>query len=238
MGHFTAVLRVDRLMIKAKKLIRVKNFNYELDLQERTERGEGLELGKDTIVIKKEDLRVLKFKANKYDKIDELMADKWGLDQIDLTEPVRHKEKEKDVKKEREVEHDIKVVEKGESVCNKCNMDCKTSSGLQRHIDTKHRDIAGFVCKICNKGFVRRDGYKKNKRKHKTNEELEKLAEDKLPGKGEKTSGIYVCKDSSHNTPVYCLSRNSFKSHLKQFHREKKSSSALIAVKSLVVRAI
>ena len=150
--------------------------------------------------------------------IDELMADKWGVGQIDLTDQVRYKEKEKDVRKEREVEQDIQVVEKGESVCKKCNMDCKTSSGLQRHLDTKHRDIAEFVCKICNKGFVRRDGYKKHKWQHKTKKELEKLAEAKLPGKGQKTSGIYVCKHSSHNTAVYCLSRNSFKSHLKQFH--------------------
>ena len=36
--HFTADLRVDKLMIKANKLTRVHSFNYDMDMLERTER--------------------------------------------------------------------------------------------------------------------------------------------------------------------------------------------------------
>ena len=144
-----------------------------------------------------------------------------GVGQIDLGEC--DVERNKDVRKEREVDKDILSVEEGETVCKNCELDCKTSSGLQKHIDNKHKDIAPFVCKVCNKGFITRNGYKKHKVQHKSIQELKKVAEEKPPDRGEKTSGIYVCKAAMHSQPVYCLSRNSYKGHLKQFHGERKS---------------
>ena len=66
-GHFSTALRVNKIRMKASKWIRIRNFNFEEDMEEREGRGEGVVLGKDYVAVNKEKLRVLKYKAMKYD---------------------------------------------------------------------------------------------------------------------------------------------------------------------------
>ena len=56
-GHFSTALRVDKIRMKASKLVRIRNFNFEEDMEEREGRGEGVVLGKDYVAVNKEKLR-------------------------------------------------------------------------------------------------------------------------------------------------------------------------------------
>ena len=73
----------------------------------------------------------------------------------------------------------------GEKKCEKCN---KT---YQRHIDARHRGNFLFVCKICQKGFVSKSGYKMHKVTHKSEEQRQQTAKETV-SKSDKEAG-YLC---------------------------------------------
>ena len=39
-GHYNAALRVDKICIAAAKLVRIRNLNFDKDMEEREQRGE------------------------------------------------------------------------------------------------------------------------------------------------------------------------------------------------------
>ena len=69
------VMCTDKLMIIASSPKRFRNFSYELDLRERRQRGEGLDLvgGGDYVMIKSEELKQIKFKTRQYDHVKSIM---------------------------------------------------------------------------------------------------------------------------------------------------------------------
>ena len=86
----------------------------------------------------------------------------------------------------------------------------------------KHKDIYSFVCKVCNKGFTSRVGYSKHKLQHKPKSEIEKLAKEVVPEKGQKSAGIYVCKNEEHD-PIFFMSVQAFKKHEREVHKSSSS---------------
>ena len=78
-GHYNAALRVDKICIAAAKLVRIRNFNLKRTWS-RGRRGEGVEIGKDHVVVEREKLRVVKYKAQKFDQIQQLIEDTSGVD--------------------------------------------------------------------------------------------------------------------------------------------------------------
>ena len=77
-GHYSAVMRTDKMMIIGGTLKRFRNFNYQLDLRERRNRGEGLVdlVGSgDYVMIKSEDFKEFKFKARQYDHVKSKMEE-------------------------------------------------------------------------------------------------------------------------------------------------------------------
>ena len=65
----------DKTFIKATSLKRFRNFDYEGDLREREQRGEGIDFvgGCEYKVVKTAELKLLKFKARQYDRVKVLM---------------------------------------------------------------------------------------------------------------------------------------------------------------------
>ena len=55
-------------------------------------------------------------------------------------------------------------------------------------------------------------------------EEIEKLAKEELPPKGTKTSGVFVCKNDSHQKEIYFMSAQAFRKHVKEKHTDLKYS--------------
>ena len=77
-GHYSAVMRTDKMMIIGGTLKRFRNFSYQLDLKERRNRGEGLVdlVGSgDYVMIKSEDCKEFKFKARQYDRVKSIMEE-------------------------------------------------------------------------------------------------------------------------------------------------------------------
>ena len=58
--------------------MKVRNFNFEQDMEEREERTEGVDIGKEH-VVNREKLRVLKYKAMKLARIKEFIEDTSGV---------------------------------------------------------------------------------------------------------------------------------------------------------------
>ena len=76
-GHYSAIMRIDKKLMIAGSLKRFRNFDYEGDLREREQSGEGLDVagGGEYRVVKGADLKLLKFKARQYDRVKLLMDD-------------------------------------------------------------------------------------------------------------------------------------------------------------------
>ena len=197
-GHYNAALRVDKIYIAAAKLVRIRNFNFDKDMEEREERGEGVEIGKDHVVAEREKLRILKYKAQKLDQIQQFIEDTSGvgLTSTDVSNvgKMPSKTSVQHSLKRKEEELNIQVVKEGDVKCEKCHRDFKSTADLKQHIDVKHNDLYSYVCSKCNKEFTSRPGYKKHKLQHKSKVEIEKFAKEELPAKGEKVLGCLCVK--------------------------------------------
>ena len=241
-GHFSTALRVNKIRMKASKLVRIRNFNVEEDMEEREGRGEGVVLGKDYVAVNKEKLRVLKYKAMKYDKIKEFVDDSSGvaattLDLSSVRSSVSTSQPRISSIRGKEEEPNIQVVGEEDVKCNKCQKEFKSTAELKQHIDVKHKDIYSFVCRVCNKGFTSRVGYSKHKLQHKPKSEIEKLPKEVVPEKGKKSTGVNVCKNEGHE-PIYFMSVQAFKKHMKEKHINLKFTSAQVVGRNLAPKVI
>ena len=73
-GHYSAILRIDKTLVRTGSLKRFRNFDYERDLREREQSGEGIDFaGGEYKTVKTEELKLLKFKARQYDRVKVLM---------------------------------------------------------------------------------------------------------------------------------------------------------------------
>ena len=179
-GHYNAALRVDKICIAATKLVRIRNFSFEKDIEEREERGKGVEIGKNHVVVEREKLRVLKHKAQKFDQIQQFIEDisEVTLPSTDVSN-VGKMSSTTSVQpslKRKEEEPNIQVVKEDDLKCEKCHREFKSTADLKQHFDVKHKDLYSYVCGKCNKGSTSRSGYKRHKLKHKSKEEIDKLA--------------------------------------------------------------
>ena len=159
------------MVIIGGTLKRFRNFNYELDLKERRNRGEGLVdlVGSgDYLIIKSEDFKDLKFKARQYDHVKSIMEETEET-QSEFVQPQG---------KKRQLGEDIPDAVEGEKACEKCHNKFITTGSYQKHIDSKHRDIYNHICKVYNKGFVNQTGYKMHKLTHRTESDKERIAKE------------------------------------------------------------
>ena len=205
-AHYSAVMRTDKMMIIGGTLKRFRNFNYELDLKERRNRGEGLVdlVGSgDYVMIKSEDFKELQFKASHYDHVKSIMEE---------TEETQSEFVQSQGKK-RQLRKDILDAVEGKKACEKCHKNFKITGSYQKHIDSKHRGIYNYICKVCNKGFVNKTGYKMHKLTHRTESDKERIAKETV-FKSDKEQ-TYVCKDKSHKKNVFFSSKRAFKTHMK-----------------------
>ena len=142
-----------------------------------------------------EKLKILKYKAQKLDQIQELIEDTSGvgLTSTDVSNvgKMMSKTSVQPSTKRKEEETNIQVVKEGDV---KCENITGISADLKQHIDVKYKDLYTYVCSKCNKGFTSRAGYKKHKLQHKSKEKIEKLAKEELPAQETKSSGVCVCK--------------------------------------------
>ena len=58
-----------------------------------------------------------------------------------------------------ELGHDI-------TICPRCKVDQKTHTKLLTHVKKYHEDIFNFLCKECDRGFIKRDGWKTHVKGH------------------------------------------------------------------------
>ena len=208
-GHYSAVMHTDKFMIIGGTLKRFRNFNYDLDLSERRMRGEGLlDLVKsgDYAVVKSDDLKELRFKAKQYDKVQNTMEE---------TEQTQSEfvEQQGSKGKKRQLGEDIRDPVEGQKECDICHKKFQTTASVQKHVDSKHRDIHNYVCKLCNKGFMNKSGYKLHKLTHRTESEKETMAKETV-SKSDKEQ-TYVCKNTVHKKHVYFSSKRAHKKHIK-----------------------
>ena len=154
-------------------------------------------------MIKSEEFKELKFKASQYDHVKSIMEE---------TEETQSKFVQSQGKK-RQLGEDIPDAVEGEKVCEMCNKKFKTAGSYQKHIDSKHRDIYNYICKVFSKGFVNKSGYKMHKLTHRTESDKERIAKETV-SKSDKEQ-TYVCKDKSHKKNVFFSSKRAFKNHMK-----------------------
>ena len=171
-------------------------------MEEGEERGEGVEIGKDHVVVEREKLRVLKYKAQKFDQIQQFIEDTSGvgLTSTDVSNvgKMPSKTSVQPSLKRKEEEPNIQVGKEGDLKCENCHRDFKSTADLIQHIDVKHKDLYSYICSKCNKGFTSRSGYKKHKFQHKSKGEIEKMAKEDFPAKGTKSPGVFACKNAAH----------------------------------------
>ena len=125
-GHYSAVMRTDKMMIIGGTLKRFRNFNYQLDLKERRNRGEGLVdlVGSgDYVMVKSEDFKEFKFKARQYDHVKSIMEE---------TEETQSEFVQSQGRK-RQLGEDIPDAVEGEKACEKCHKKFKTTGSYQKH---------------------------------------------------------------------------------------------------------
>ena len=49
-------------------------------------------------------------------------------------------------------------MERGDTVCNKCNVDYLSTHGLKRHINAFHLGQLNYICQLCDKEFLTKEG--------------------------------------------------------------------------------
>ena len=115
--------------------------------------------------------------------------------------------------KEKQLGSDIGDPVEGEKECKKCNKTFKTTGSYQKHTDARHRDNFPYVCKVCDKGFVSKSGYRMHKLTHRSEEQRQQTAKETISKSDKEVT--YVCKNDEHRKPVFFSSKRAFKTHMK-----------------------
>ena len=118
-GHYSAIMHIDKTLVKAGSLKRFRNFDYEGDLREREQRWEGIDFaGGEYKAVKAEELKLLKFKTRQYDRVKVLM------EATQQTEPDSFVQSPSEQK---QLGSDIADPKEGEKECGKCNKKFKST---------------------------------------------------------------------------------------------------------------
>lgn len=113
--------------------------------------------------------------------------------------------------KPKEVEQDIQVPKEGESICDICQIDYRSTSKLVKHIERAHRNVKDFVCTIdnCRKAFTTKKGLNAHKLTH--SERNEGKVKCKVEGNDRKKYGNACDK---YFTTVRAMKRHLVNKHL------------------------
>ena len=80
---------------------------------------------------------------------------------------VSSKEKEGEIEiEEKEVAQDIQVVHKGDTVCEECGVDYKSTTALNGHVMKYHKERFRYECSICGKGYMVSESLKRHLKEH------------------------------------------------------------------------
>ena len=173
-GHYTAIGRRDNIVCKCKKVEISDGYDLEVDMMERRSRGDMFgseyEVG-DMVTIPTHRYEYLCEIEKKYFEVQKLVG-------VEEGEGIKvHEKKKSNIgrpkgRKEKELPKDVQEVQKGDTVCNKCNMDYLSTHGLKRHINAFHLGQLNYVCNICDKEFLTKEGIKMHMVTHGTKKEF------------------------------------------------------------------
>ena len=69
-------------------------------------------------------------------------------------------------RQEKELPKEVQQGEKGDTVCNKCNVDYLSTHGLKRHVNAFHLEQLNCICQLCDKEFLTKEGIRMHMAPH------------------------------------------------------------------------
>ena len=165
-GHYSALWRMDGNFVKTEKVKKSIGFKDDVDETELESLygsgGEGVK--GDEVVVKKERLDQLIKKELMFGQMCKVIEAGGAMPK---RRRVSSTEKEGEIEiDEKEVAQDIQVVHKGDTVCEECGEDYKSTTALNGHVMKYHKGKFRYECTICGKGYMVSESLKRHVKEH------------------------------------------------------------------------
>ena len=163
-GHYCGLWRMDGNFVKTEKVQKSIGFKDDVDQKELDSLfgsgGEGVKC--DEVVVKKEKLGKLLKKEVMFDQMCKVI-EAGGV----MPKRRRFVSTEQEVEiEEKEVAQEIQVVHKGDTVCEECGVDYKSTTALNGHVMKYHKGRFRYECTICGKGYMVSESLKRHLKEH------------------------------------------------------------------------
>lgn len=188
MGHYSSV---SKAKVPARKMNRHKNFNLDVDDEEKEDRAVGRPNSDGCVLVKRTRLVELTKVESNMKKVKQAMAG-----QVDDPPSQPRPDGRPSPKKfKKHEERNPQEVEVDKVHCDKCNIDFKSPATLTRHLNVDHKNEYKYKCD-CGKTFQTSEGYRAHKKSH--NPDAKKFSCDDCDAEFGTKKALNLHKKSKH----------------------------------------